>query len=115
MLRGNRRAPEVFFSGYRPCNVRELYNVVQRAVVFCPGTQVLPNHISLPTPPPASSDSVSSFRHARKQAIESFEHNTFGRCCASTTATLRAAFEAGKARWAFGRLVKKYSVDRNAL
>jgi DNA-binding NtrC family response regulator len=98
-----------------PGNVRELYNVVQRAVVFCPGAQILPNHISLPRPTHASSDNGSSFRHARKQAIESFEQHYVREMLHKHRGNItRAAFEAGKDRRAFGRLVKKYSVDRNA-
>jgi transcriptional regulator with GAF, ATPase, and Fis domain len=98
-----------------PGNVRELYNVVQRAVVFCPGTQILPNHISLPAPPQASSEVVSSFRQARRQAIESFERHYVREMLRKHRGNVtRAAFEAGKDRRAFGRLVKKYSVDRNA-
>jgi DNA-binding NtrC family response regulator len=98
-----------------PGNVRELYNVVQRAVVFCPGTQILPNHISLPVPLQASSDAVSNFRHARRQAIESFERHYVREMLHKHRGNVtRAALEAGKDRRAFGRLVKKYSVDRNA-
>ena len=98
-----------------PGNVRELHNCVQRAVVFCPGAQILPNHISLPTPSQSSSDSVSSFRHARKRAIESFEQHYVREMLRKHRGNVtRAAFEAGKDRRAFGRLVKKYSVDRNA-
>jgi two-component system, NtrC family, response regulator GlrR len=97
-----------------PGNVRELYNVVQRAVVFCPGPQILPRHISLPTPPDSSSDSVVSFRHARKQVIESFEQQYIREMLRKHRGNVtRAAFEAGKDRRAFGRLVKKYSVDRS--
>lgn len=85
---------------------------MQHAVVFCPGTQVLPNHISLPTLPQPSSERASSFRHARKQAIESFEQHYVGEMLRKHRGNVtRAAFEAGKDRRAFGRLVKKYSVD----
>jgi DNA-binding NtrC family response regulator len=99
-----------------PGNVRELYNVVQRAVVFCSGTQILPSHISLATPAQASSHRVSSFRHARKEAIESFEQHYVREMLRKHRGNVtRAAFEAGKDRRAFGRLVKKYVVDRNAL
>jgi DNA-binding NtrC family response regulator len=99
-----------------PGNVRELYNAVQRAVVFCPGTLILPNHISLPVPPSASSDAVWSFRHARRQAIESFERHYVREMLHKHRGNVtRAALEAGKDRRAFGRLVKKYSVDRSAL
>jgi DNA-binding NtrC family response regulator len=98
-----------------PGNVRELYNVVQRAVVFCPGPQILPSHISLPTPPQASSDNVVSFRHARRQVIESFEQHYIREMLRKHRGNVtRAAFEAGKDRRAFGRLVKKYSVDRSS-
>jgi DNA-binding NtrC family response regulator len=99
-----------------PGNVRELYNVVQRAVVFCPGTQILPNYLSLATPAQAPSHRVSSFRRARKEAIESFELHYVREMMRKHRGNVtRAAFEAGKDRRAFGRLVKKYSLDRNAL
>jgi DNA-binding NtrC family response regulator len=99
-----------------PGNVRELYNVVQRAVVFCSGRQILPSHISLSTPAQVPSHRVSSFRHARKEAIESFEQHYVREMLRKHRGNVtRAAFEAGKDRRAFGRLVKKYSVDRNAL
>lgn len=99
-----------------PGNVRELYNLVQRAVVFCSGTLVLPSHFAVPSLPEGSSSCSPTLRNARRQAIESFEQQYVREMLGKHRGNItRAAREAGKERRAFGRLVKKYSVDRSSL
>src|SRR6266496_2425539 len=62
-----------------PGNVRELYNIVQRAVVYCPGRQILPDHLPIDSviaacPVTATAyNTRSDFRQAKAQIIESFE------------------------------------------
>ena len=99
-----------------PGNLRELFNVLQRAMVFCPGTQILPAHIPLPGSSRACATTIENFRSARLQAIQSFERvyveDMLRRHHGNIT---RAAAGAGQDRRAFGRLVKKYGVDRKAV
>ena len=96
-----------------PGNVRELFNVIQRAVLFCEGTLILPTHVSPRTTPASARAWGGGFRHARTQAIETFEklyvEDLLRTCQGNVT---RAAREAQKDRRAFGRLVKKYHIDR---
>jgi DNA-binding NtrC family response regulator len=96
-----------------PGNVRELFNVIQRAVLFCEGTQILPTHVS-PRIAPASARSLNGgFRQARAQAIETFEKLYVEDLLRTSQGNVtRAAREAQKDRRAFGRLVKKYHIDR---
>jgi len=96
-----------------PGNVRQLFNVIQRAVVFCEGTQILPTDISPRFPPSAARSVSGGFRQARAQAIAIFEklyvEDLLRTCQGNIT---RAAREAQKDRRAFGRLVKKYQIER---
>lgn len=99
-----------------PGNLRELFNVLQRAMVFCPGTQILPTNIALRGSFGASAGTVVNFRRARMQAIESFERVYVEDMLRKHRGNItRAAAEAGKDRRAFGRLVKKYGIDRKTI
>jgi two-component system, NtrC family, response regulator GlrR len=98
-----------------PGNARELCNVIERAVVFSEGGQILPSHIEDPGVP---SDRVTepgfdSFRQARSRAIESFERRyveELMRECGGNIS--RAARLARTDRRAFGRLAKRYNIRR---
>ncbi len=96
-----------------PGNVRELFNVVQRALIYSPGHSILPSHLSLPTTAEASESQQLDFRRARSQVISDFEgHYVRSLLRKHGGNVTRAAHEAGKERRAFGRLVKKYGIDR---
>lgn len=98
-----------------PGNIRELFNVVEQAFVFSTGRQVLPSHVPLSTPADASEVLATSFKNARNQAVERFERQYVEEVLRKHHGNItRAARNAGKDRRAFGRLVKKYHIDRLA-
>lgn len=102
-----------------PGNVRELRNVVQRAFLLCEGPRILPGDLGIAAPAPAAdeaAEAAATFRQGRARAVATFErayveellHKHHGN-------VTRAATEARKDRRAFGRLVKKYSIDRRSV
>jgi DNA-binding NtrC family response regulator len=97
-----------------PGNVRELFNLVQRAYVFCPDALLLPEHLPLPdTVTQSAATKATSFRQARAHAIEAFEKVYVEEMLRKHGWNItRGAREAGKDRRAFGRLVKKYNIER---
>jgi DNA-binding NtrC family response regulator len=57
---------------------------------------------------------VAGFREARRQAIEAFERVYVTEMLAKHRGNIsRAAADAGKDRWTFGRLIKKYRVEED--
>jgi two-component system response regulator GlrR len=95
-----------------PGNVRELFNVLQQAVVFAEGT-IDVEHLALPDGPAA--EPALGFREARARALQAFERayveNLLRKHHGNVT---RSAREAQKDRRAFGRLLKRYQIDRHA-
>jgi DNA-binding NtrC family response regulator len=99
-----------------PGNIRELHNMIRRAVVYCDGPQILPVDL-LPDgdAPPDAPDPVS-FRAAKALALRSFERGYVEEMLRRHQGNVtRAAQEAGKDRRVFGRLIKRLAVDRSAL
>lgn len=101
-----------------PGNVRQLFNVIQRAVVFSDGDRILPSDLDCVGDLPGSADGIEgeTFRGARSRAIESFERRyveDLMRQCGGNVS--RAARLAHKDRRAFGRLVKRYNIRRDQL
>ena len=95
-----------------PGNVRELYNVVQRAVVLGAGPQILPSHVPLGEPE-AEAAEPATFREGRARAVADFERRYVEEMLRRHQGNVtRAARAAHKDRRAFGRLVKKYAVER---
>ena len=98
-----------------PGNARELRNVIERAVLFSEGSQILPGHVLTSDP---FCDRVADvaggrFREARSQAVAAFEKDYVEDALRKHGGNVtRAAREAGKDRRAFGRLVKKYRIER---
>ena len=96
-----------------PGNVRELFNVVQRAMLFAEGQYILPEHLSVPVADDSFESNDNSFRDARARAIEAFEKQYVEKLLQEHNGSVtRAALAAGKDRRAFGRLKKKYGLER---
>ena len=102
------------FGGARrwPGNIRELFNVVQRAIVLSRNHQILPAHITLPGLAETEQPLLATFRQGRAQAIASFERLDVEEMLRKHHGNItRAALEAHKDRRAFGRLAKKYALS----
>jgi two-component system response regulator GlrR len=96
-----------------PGNVRELLNVVQHALVFAESSQILPCHIPVPVCVVESETSSGLFREARTRTIEAFERQYVQEMIRKHNGNVtRAAREAGKERRSFGRMIKKYGLNR---
>jgi two-component system response regulator GlrR len=94
-------------------NVRELANVIQRAFVFAEGSQILPAHVQTTAAADSAPGEAESFRAARARTIEEFERQYVGETLRQHKGNVtQAARQAGKDRRAFGRLVKRYNIDR---
>jgi DNA-binding NtrC family response regulator len=96
-----------------PGNIRELANVVHRAVVECDGDTILPEHVDLPVAPRPE---PLHFRAARAVAVATFERTYVEELLRKHGGNVtHAAREAQQDRRAFGRVIKKYKIDRGAL
>jgi two-component system response regulator GlrR len=96
-----------------PGNVRELFNVLRRAVVFSRGVEIMPGDVTFRSSADEIETPRGSFRHARAQAIQKFEKAYVEELLSKHHGNItRAAVEASKDRRAFGRLVRKYEIDR---
>jgi DNA-binding NtrC family response regulator len=96
-------------------NVRELANVIQRAFIFAAGPQILPSHVQAPAAADSAPSEAESFRAARARAIEAFERGYVAETLRQHKGNItQAARQAGKDRRAFGRLVKRYNIDRES-
>jgi DNA-binding NtrC family response regulator len=94
-----------------PGNVRQLHNVIARAVAACDGHQILPAHIPLQSES-AGAEPAQTFRQAKACAIEAFEREYIGQLLSKCQGNItRAALLAGKERRAFGRLVKRHQLS----
>ena len=67
------------FAGYDwPGNIREVRNVVERAMVVAKGTQIQIDDISFPFPPPASPSGGESLEEVEKDQILKILNQTKG-------------------------------------
>jgi DNA-binding NtrC family response regulator len=100
-------------------NVRELFNAVQRACVYCLGPEIQACHILLGddengSPPCEGLD--GNFQTAKRHVVEKFEREYIEQLLARHNGNVtQAARDAGKERRAFGRMVKKYGVVLDAM
>jgi DNA-binding NtrC family response regulator len=110
-------ALRVLQSYHWPGNVRELFNVMRRAVAFAPGSLILPPHLMLGSHfSSAEPGAERDFRQVRAQMIGAFEQSYVEEMLRKHGGNVtRAAQEAGKDRRVFGRLIKKYQIDRSNL
>ncbi len=96
-----------------PGNIRELYNTVHRAVLLSPGPQIAASAIELNPCGDAREMTTRNFRSAKLNAIECFERDYVRQMLVKHAGNVtQAAREAGKDRRAFGRLAKKYGIQR---
>jgi DNA-binding NtrC family response regulator len=99
-----------------PGNLRELHNIIQRAVLCSPGTQIAAAALELggadgDADGEAREQAPGQFRAAKLEAIQNFERRYVKQLMDKHEGNVtRAAREAGKDRRAFGRLAKKYCV-----
>src|SRR5262249_22281554 len=94
-----------------PGNVRELSNALQRAVVFCPGVQIQPEHMTDLPDAQSQRPANATFRQARAHAVNAFERSYIEDMVrqAAGNVTLAARL-AGKDRRVFGRLMKRHNI-----
>jgi DNA-binding NtrC family response regulator len=96
-----------------PGNVRELHNVMQRAAAFCGDSAILPCHLGLPIATSADASCDGGFRLERSRAVAKFEKTYLEGILSRHGGNVsRAANAAGKDRRVFGRLMRKYGIDR---
>jgi DNA-binding NtrC family response regulator len=122
-LAANRRPPALSPAAHEklrghgwPGNVRELHNVIQRALLYSRGERIEADAVRFSTiaGAVAALPPAGSFRMARALTIAAFERGYIEQLLAKYGGNItRAAVEAGKDRRAFGRLVKKYGIDRS--
>ena len=98
-----------------PGNVRELECVIQRAMLLSSSAVLRPEEINLPLPYTMEDSGRSSLREAKLRAIEGFEKGYLASLLAAHRGNItHAANAAGKQRRTFQRLLRKYSLDRQA-
>jgi DNA-binding NtrC family response regulator len=98
-------------------NVRELENVIERAVVFAGGTVIRRGDIMLHVPPAADSCASSeSFRMAKARVVEQFEREYIEGLLKTHRGNItRAAQAAEKNRRAFWELIRKHRINMDAI
>jgi DNA-binding NtrC family response regulator len=95
-----------------PGNVRELENWIHREFLLAEGEEIRSGHpeaMERTLPPPLP----TNLRTAKAQALAEFESAYLSRVLADAHGNVTAAARvAGKERRAFGKLKKKYGIDR---
>jgi two-component system, NtrC family, response regulator GlrR len=97
-----------------PGNVRELENWIHRQLLLAEGEEIR-NGIDLtPAPPTGAMHTFSDLRTAKARALAEFETAYVADALARTRGNVTAAARlAGKERRAFGKLLKKYGIDKS--
>jgi Nif-specific regulatory protein len=112
-LRLSREAENLLLAYHFPGNVRELENILQRAVVVAEGKEIRPDHL-----PPAlherdsTTEGASSFKLARKLTTEKFEREFIENCLKASAGNVnRAAKLAGLHVTNLHAKLKKYQIN----
>jgi DNA-binding NtrC family response regulator len=97
-----------------PGNVRELFNVIQQAVAYSTSSRITAGDILLPGAQDSADSGAQSFREVKARTVEAFERSFIEELLRKNSGNVsRAAKEAQKDRRTFGRLIKKYKIERN--
>lgn len=93
-----------------PGNIRELHNVIERAVLFCQGSFIGADDVQLPNDV-EEEKAAESFRAAKARTVEAFERSYIERLLALNAGNVtRAALDAKKNRRAFFELMRKHAI-----
>ncbi len=99
-----------------PGNVRELQNAVQRAVIVCKGSELLPHHFFLNPSSPGSTGTTGSdesYDEAKQRILDSFQRQFIQRVLERTHGNIsRAADECGLTRAAIQKMMRRLNIDR---
>jgi DNA-binding NtrC family response regulator len=96
-----------------PGNVRELQNVIQQLAVLIEADTIQPADLPIPRTEPKQNGHVKSFAQRKASVIADFEKHYLTDLLREHRGNVtHAAQEAGKDRRAFGRLIKKYQIDK---
>lgn len=99
-----------------PGNVRELQNVVQQLAVLSESETIRPEDLPIPQDDATVNDKPKSFAQRKASVIADFEkHYLTDLLRIHHGNVTHAAQEAGKDRRAFGRLIKKYQIDKRMI
>lgn len=108
-------AMEVLENYSWPGNIRELKNIIERAVVLCDTDRInvgdLPREISMAPPLPASTDNLE-YREAKERWLAAFERTYLKTLLKITSGNIsKAAMKAGIDRKTIHRLIRRYGLD----
>lgn len=101
-----------------PGNVRELENAVQRAVIMCRDSELLPHHFLLGAEASAETTRevplVRSYEEAKQQLLDRFQRQFLQRILERTNGNIsRAAEECGLTRVAIQKMLRRLNMDRS--
>jgi len=98
-----------------PGNIRELENIIQRAVIFATGSMIEPQHIPLHIKSNGQERiSSTNLPQARRQAIETAEKEIITNCLNYTSGHISKAAKIANVDVSnFHKLMKKYRIDHN--
>ncbi|HZD93817.1 MAG TPA: hypothetical protein VE133_06155, partial [Candidatus Sulfotelmatobacter sp.] len=99
-----------------PGNVRELFNVVHQAEAFSAELEILAEDVQIPGQQSHMEPERATFKAGRAYAVESFEKSFVQDLLRKHSGNVtRAALDARKDRRTFGRLMRKYNIERDAV
>ena len=115
-LRLSPEACELLMNYDYPGNVRELENIIRRAIILCRGTEIEPQHLSPevrgPVQQPCETLDTDDFQSAKARAIETFERvyltNILRKCGGIVS---RASEYSGLSERNFHEKLKRYGIS----
>ncbi len=118
VCRVDHRALGLLLSYDWPGNVRELENVVETAIIECPGDTIVPEHVAvgLAAAPAALSPVIElQFREARQEALAAFERvYLIGQLSRHRGSVKQVALHAGITPKHVRELLNRHGIDRRA-